>query len=100
MTVKIERESQHGQSQYEHLKPLVIALIAGSNKPSISHGGHPPDDLGFYMTQGGWLCDLMYPIDFDLIIREFEIPKSIKLNKDNDTIFCEGSWIQIRGNIK
>ncbi len=99
MTIKIRRDSEATELPYEHLKPIVRQLILRGNLPSVSRGGHPPDELGFYMTQGGWICDLSDKIDYEFIEQEFDLPNSIKLDYDNNTIFCEASWIEIRGGI-
>ena len=99
MKIKIQRDSETFELPYEHLKLIVEHLISRGNSPSVSRGGYPPDALGFYMTQGGWICDLSKKIDFEFIEREFDLPDSIKRDYNNDTIFCEASWIEIRGGI-
>ena len=51
------------------------------------------------MNKDGWLCQLMYPIDFDLVLERFELPTYIKINKSKNLIFCEMSWSEIVGNL-
>jgi hypothetical protein len=99
MTIAIQPESSSGTKPYEHLKPIVQALIADGNRPSKAHGSIPVDELGFYHDRDGWLCVLRDPINFTLIATEFELPSSIKFNEKENAIFCERSWIEIRGNL-
>lgn len=99
MTVLIEPESSSAAKPYEHLKPIVEVLIADGNVPSNAHGSIPIDELGFYMNRDGWICALRDPINFELISANFEMPPTIKLNKTENTIFCERSWVEIVGNL-
>lgn len=99
MTIEIQPEAPAGAKPYEHLKPIVQALLDAGNEISKAHGTIPTDDFGFYMNRDGWICALRDPIDFALIKSEFVLPSSIKLNEKEDTIFCERSWIEIRGNL-
>jgi hypothetical protein len=99
MTIAIQPESPSGAKPYEHLKPIVKALIADGNGPSKAHGSAPIDELGFYHDKDGWICILRDPINFALIGSEFELPSSIELNEKENTVFCRRSWIEIRGNL-
>lgn len=99
MTTAINPESPPGAKPYEHLKPIVRALMAGGNAPSKAHGSIPIDELGFYHDRSGWICVLRDPLDFELIDVEFELPPSIKINEKENAIYCEKSWIEIRGNL-
>jgi hypothetical protein len=97
--MEIAEQSAVGEPAYYHLRPLVQALIQGGNRPSE---GAPPlaDALGFYPTQGGWICDLQNPIDFDLIEQRFQLPRSIRLDRSKNSIFAEKSWVAINGNVR
>ena len=99
MTIAIQSESPSGAKPYEHLKPIVQALIADGNRPSKAHGSALIDELGFYHDKDGWICVLRDPINFALIEVNFELPPSIELNEAENTIFCRKSWIEIRGNV-
>jgi hypothetical protein len=99
MTIVIEPESPSGVKPYEHLKPIVEALIADGNEPSSAHGSIPIDDLEFYKNRDGWICVLSDPINFALIAAIFELPSSIKINEKENTVFCERSWVEICGNV-
>ena len=99
MKIKIAPESKNEQRPYEHLLPMVHLQLINGNEPSEPRGGHQSDEFGFYMNRDGWICVLQKPIDFGLVRREFELPVSIKLDEKKNIIFCERSWIEIRGNI-
>jgi hypothetical protein len=99
MTIAIQPESPSGAKPYEHLKPIVQALISAGNRPSKAHGSVPTDEFGFYHDKDGWICVLSDPINFALIEADFELPPSIELNEEENTIFCRRSWIEIRGNL-
>ena len=100
MTIAIQPESPPGARPYVHLKPIVQALISDGNGPSKVHGSAPIDEFGFYQDKDGWICVLRDPINFGLIESDFEIPPSIELSEEDNTIVCRRSWIEIRGNLK
>lgn len=79
---------------YEHLTPIIALLMAHGNEPADKTRS---DRWGFYLTQGGWQCDLARPIDFGLVDRSFQLPPSITLNPKNGTIFCKRTWIELSG---
>ena len=99
MTLAIDSEPAPRTKPYEHLKPIVAALIADGIMPSKAHGKIPIDELGFYLNRDGWTCLLRDPINFVLIAEKFDLPTSIKINEIENTIFCERSWIEIKGNM-
>lgn len=82
----------YGGKPYEHLEPIVDALIEAGNKPTQSSR--------FYQARDGWRCDLKKPIDFKLLKERFEFPESIILSEPLDKIFCQNSWVEIKGNVK
>jgi len=100
MKTKIKPQSLFQQQPYENLKPIVEALIEAGNRVSPTFGSHTPNRDGFYMDRDGWICDLEFPIDFDLIEYNFDIPASIRINKSENTISDDKSWSQIRGAVK
>src|SRR6476659_6955875 len=80
MKTRIAAEPASGEAPYAHLKPIVEALLEAGNEPSPPSGGHVPNRLGFYHDKDGWRCDLLRPIDFELLYRIFELPPSLSLN--------------------
>jgi hypothetical protein len=95
MTQTISPESANPDRPYEHLAPIVSMLLANGNALAVEGDSN----AGFYLTQGGWMCDLKKPIDFGLVEREFDLPPTIKTDKGDQSIFCQSSWIVIRGNV-
>jgi hypothetical protein len=73
---------------YENLVPIVDALVAAGNTTVTR---------GFVNSQGGFYCQLAKPIDFDVVAREFELPASISLAPEYDTILDKLSWVAIIG---
>lgn len=81
-----------GTEAYEHLEPIVKTLIAAGNSPTHASV--------FYKDKDGWVCDLQKPIDFGLLRETFEFPDSILVSEEDDSIFCQNTWIEIKGNSK
>jgi len=81
----------HLDKPYSHLQPLVDAMIEAGNEPVR--------DGGFYMDRDGWRCDLKRSIDFQLLANKFEFPKSIILSEPLDKIFCQNTWVEIKGSV-
>ena len=100
MITKIQAESASGQPPYEHLLPITNFLINHGNAISPLYNNTNRLNNGFYCDKDGWVCDLSDPINFNLLLREFEFPKTIRMNEIDNTLSCDKSWIQIRGNIK
>ena len=73
---------------YENLVPILDALVAAGN---IALDG------GFVLDQGGWSSRLAEPIDVDLVRRLFELPASIVVSPEHDTILDESTWVSIEG---
>ena len=86
-----------GEAPYAHLKPIVEALIEAGNEPSPVSSGRVPDAIGFYQDQDGWRCDLLHPIDFELLRLKFELPPSLSLNYATNSISDDLTWIEISG---
>jgi hypothetical protein len=98
MRTKIAVEPVSGEVPYAHLQPIVEALIEAGNEPSPAVGGRVPNRIGFYQDKDGWRCDLLHPIDFELLDRKFELPSSLSLNFGADSISDGLTWIEISGN--
>jgi hypothetical protein len=98
MKTKIAAEPSAGELPYAHLKPIVEALLEAGNEPSPPFEGHVPNGLGFYQDKHGWCCGLLRRIDFELVERLFELPPSLSLNAESNSISDRQTWIEIRGN--
>ncbi len=93
-------QSSDTNKPYLHLKPIVEFLLANGNAYSPPIEGFEPNEDGFYVDKDGWKCDLKDPINFSKWLANFEFPESVKIHEENQSIFCEKSWIGIKGNVK
>lgn len=92
MKTAIVAESGDLQRPYLHLQPIVDFLATHGNEITT-------DPSGFYLTQGGWVCDFRYIIDYDLVDSKFLLPATIRFGERVNAILCDRSWAEIRGNI-
>jgi hypothetical protein len=76
---------------FQHLVPIIEALIEGGNEPVSSDW--------FCLDQDGWCCLLKNPIDFDLLESKFEFPSSISLSRKDNSILDTQTWIEIKGGV-
>ncbi len=74
---------------YSHLEPIVDAPLAAGNKIQ--------DPTKFFRDTDGWRCDLKKPVNFGLIEKLFELPTSITLSREHDSILCRTTWVEIQG---
>ena len=77
---------------YSHLLPIVEALLAAGNslEPDTSTSApFRPDQSGFY-------CPLVRPIAF-VAVRHLTLRPEVHLVEDDDYIWCEHCWAEIRG---
>ena len=79
------------EKPYQHLEPIVQALIRAGNEPTKTSV--------WYLTRDGWRSDFKGPLDFELLRKLFDFPETIRLMEDRDKIFCQNSWIEIKGNV-
>ncbi len=91
MKIKINSQSDDSARAYAHLIPIVEALVEAGNKWR--------GNSMFYLDVDGWRCDLYQPIDFGLLTIKFDLPKSILISEETDSILCKNTWIEIRGGI-
>lgn len=91
MKKKIAKLSKDPSRPYLNLEPL-IELLAKSGNPAVADG--------FVMERDGWICQLAKPIDFELLISNFEIPSSIVLSPEHQSILDQNSWVEIVGGNK
>jgi hypothetical protein len=80
---------------YVHLAPIVEFLLRNGN--ALCDRARQSRNKGFANSQGGWGCCLAQPIDFALVEARFELPSTVHLRRDQDSIFCERTWISIDG---
>jgi hypothetical protein len=92
MKIVVTPESADPQRPYEHLQPIIDFLAARGNEVTT-------DKAGFYLTQGGWVCDFRYPIDYALVASAFQLPTSVRFGEKVNAILCDQSWVEIRGNV-
>lgn len=88
MIVPVTRRSEDPSAPYPHLQPVVDLLVSNGNE--VEGGGFRP-------TQGGWECTFRDPIDLDLVRRECELPDSISLSEQENSLFDRLSWSVIQG---
>lgn len=90
MTKKIEIAAypKEGEASYSHLQPIVGFLLEGGNKSSNS--------FLWGNNRTGYFCHLQKDIDFESVKAKFEIPESIKLNEDAQTIDCFNTYSLIK----
>jgi hypothetical protein len=86
-----EEPLDHRAPIYEHLQPIVDALIRSGNKLSRR------DRWG--SSKEGFVCYLQEPIDFTLVRAMFSLPESIVLSEQRDLIACSKTWATIYGSI-
>ena len=73
---------------YGHLLPVVDVLVAGGNR--VIRGG-------FYKNVDGWRCELVDPLDFELLRKRFRFPESICLAEGRNLVLCRRTWAAIEG---
>jgi hypothetical protein len=87
--IEIQPSDPAATAPYATLVPIAEALIA--------HGNAPLFPELFRLTRDGWSCELRDPIDFDLVEKEFSLPRSIRCSREHDGILDEMTWSAIGG---
>jgi hypothetical protein len=77
------------------LIPIVELLLQNGN--SLAYPHKQQTSSGFMPTQGGWVCYVKEPIDFELVASKFDLPSKVALSRDGDSIFDERTWVAIEG---
>jgi len=85
--VRILDSSPNDRLPYLHLMPIVHGLVAAGNTV----------DGRFTLTKSGWYCSMRDPIDFDVIRSQFELPATITLSEQYDTVLDEATLTTIEG---
>jgi len=84
MKQKIKDDSYSYDPEYEILEPILEFLLDNVNAIDT--------ELRWQHHAGGWTCVLSYPIDFELIRDNFDLPRSIKLNEYYGSVdYCLGT---------
>jgi hypothetical protein len=73
---------------YGHLLPVVDVLVAGGNR--VIRGG-------FHKDVDGWRCELVDPLNFELLRKRFRFPESICLAPGRNLVLCRRTWAAIEG---
>lgn len=92
MKIVIAPESDDPRRPYRHMQPIVDFLVRNGNEIVT-------EKSGFYLTQGGWVCDFRFYIDYDLVHNAFVLPSSIRFAENVNAILCDRSWVEIRGDV-
>lgn len=87
--MKLERASPDENQPYLNLMPLVNALKEGGNE--ALDGGFRPD------PHGGWRCRMARSLDVAKLRTDFEIPETISLSEEWDSILDRLTWCVIEG---
>ncbi len=98
MKIIILASPKPNSKPYSNLEPIVEALLDAGNKLSDPPPNFRLEGKGFYIDKDGWKCDLKKPIDFNLITSKFQLPPSVIISEKNNSIFCQDTWVEIRGN--
>jgi hypothetical protein len=88
----IEAHRRPGEPVMSHLVPILLALVEAGNEVRWQS-----DYFGFLPQPHGWFCELIEPIDFELVAARFELPESIHLEPDRDRIVDDGNHADIYG---
>ncbi len=76
---------------YEHLEPIVDFLLLNGNTLAR--------DYRWGENRTGYFCLLVNPIDFDLLLREFNFPPYVKFVISENSIECDKTWSSIKGDV-
>ena len=88
----IEAHRRPGEPVMSHLVPVLLALVGAGNEVRWQS-----EHFGFLPQPDGWFCELIEPIDFDLLAARFELPETIHLDPEHDRIIDEGNHAEIYG---
>ena len=88
----IEAHRRPGEPVMSHLVPVLLALVEAGNEVRWQ-----TDYFGFIPQPHGWYCELIEPIDFDLVASRFVLPDTIRLEPSHDRIVDDGNRAEIYG---
>lgn len=89
--IKIDESPPEGMPDYYHLQPIVDYLVESGNEfcNSFLWGNN----------RTGYFCHLKKHIDFERMLSVFDIPDSIKIDEEKQTIDCFNTYSLIKGNM-
>lgn len=88
----IEATRRPGEPPMSHLAPMLLALVEAGNEVRWQN-----DSFGFIPQPDGWFCELLRPIDFDLVRRRFVLPESVRLDPEGDRILDDANRAEVYG---
>ena len=88
----IEAHKRPGEPVMSHLVPVLLALVGAGNELR-----YETPYFGFLPQPHGWYCELIGPIDFDLLAARFELPDTIHPDPEHDRIIDDGNHAEIYG---
>ena len=88
----IEAHRRPGEPVMSHLVPVLLVLVEAGNELR-----YETPYFGFLPQPDGWYCELIGPIDFDLVAARFELPDTIHLDPELDRIVDDGNHAEIYG---
>ena len=88
----IEAHNRRGETPMSHLVPVLLALVEAGNEVR-----YETPHFGFLPQPSGWYCELIGPIDFDLVAARFELPGTIHVDPEHDRIVDDGNHAEIYG---
>lgn len=86
--ITILKYPQKGDPPYGHLQPIVDFLLQGGNVSANS--------FLWGNNRTGYFCHLKNNIDFEGVKEIFNIPDSIKIDEDAQTIDCLNTYSLIK----
>jgi hypothetical protein len=89
--LKVEASSSGPAHPLAHLERVVALLVANGNEPLSTPW--------FVLDRDGWTCLLRHPIDFDLLEATFDLPTSILISREHDSILDTLTWTEIKGGV-
>lgn len=73
---------------FADLVPVVEALVGAGNELR---------DGGFVLSPDGWRCRLLAPLDFARIRERCDLPATVQLSPEHDTVLDTLTWCSIEG---
>jgi hypothetical protein len=90
--IKIEAYAPDGMPDYYHLQPIVDYLI--------EHGNEPCNSFLWGNNRTGYFCHLKNEIDFKQLLSVFDLPDTIQIDTEKQTIDCLNTYSLIKGNMR
>ncbi len=86
MKQKISDKGYKYDPEYQILDPIIDFLLDNVNEVDT--------EMRWISNSSGWICTMTYPIDFELIRANFDLPASIRLMDEFESIdYCLGTAV-------